>query len=264
MRSAQSCTDRDDVDDPCADLDLLAALAVLVGAGALEPGACSRLRRISARSVRWRGKASSIGHRSSLARYLQAFPGDDRAHLLMAQLAMDRPDAQPQLALDHLGRIRTSTPREAAVVRFSVGKAHYQQKRYDLAETCWKEALELDPTVPEAGWALIDLLDFEARTEEAHRLGMRLFEVEPDPRDRVRLLLEMSRLDIDRVAPGSVVQVFEPVWRQHPAYLPLALAVGLALVHNSQSAEGIEVLRDALRAPSRLGRGLGWLAHRAG
>jgi tetratricopeptide (TPR) repeat protein len=160
---------------------------------------------------------------------------------------MDRPDAQPQLALGHLGRIRACTPKEAAVVRFSVGKAHYQQKRYDLAETCWKEALELDPAVPEAGWALIDLLDFEARGEEAHRLGMRLFEVEPDPRDRVRLLLEMSRLDIDRVAPGSQVQVFEPVWRQHPSYLPLALAVGLALVHNSQSAEGIEVLRDALQ-----------------
>ncbi len=139
-----------------------------------------------------------------------------------------------------------STPKEAAVVRFSVGKAHYQQKRYDLAETCWKESLELDPAVPEAGWALIDLLDFEVRTEEAHRLGMRLFEVEPDRRDRARLLLEMSRLEIDKVAPGSVVQVFEPVWRQHPECLPLALSVGLALVHDSQSAAGIEVLRDAL------------------
>jgi tetratricopeptide (TPR) repeat protein len=194
------------------------------------------------------------------ARYLQAFPGDDRARLLMAQLAMDRPDAQPQFALDHLERIRIRTPSEAAVVRFSVGKARYQQKRYDLAETCWNEALELDPTVPEAGWALIDLLDFEARTEEAHRLGMRLFEVEPDPRDRVRLLLEMSRLDTERVAPGSVVQVFKPVWREHPAYLHLALAVGLALVHNSQSAEGIEVLRGALqRHPDSVEAWDGWL-----
>jgi tetratricopeptide (TPR) repeat protein len=224
-----------------------AVLAVLTGAGAL---------------VAWRGfqappDLGAIGAltregqfdqaQALMARYLRAFPGDDRAHLIMAQVALDRPDAQPQLALDHLGRIRTNTPQDAAVVRFSVGKACYQQTRYDLAETCWKEALELDPTVPEAGWALIDLLDFESRAEEAHRLGMRLFEVEPDPRDRVRLLLEMSRLDIDRVAPGSVVQVFGPVWRQHPAYLPLALAVGSALVHNSQSAEGIEVLRDALR-----------------
>jgi tetratricopeptide (TPR) repeat protein len=237
-----------------------AILAVLTGAGAL---------------VAWRGftappdlgpvcalaRQGRFGRAQELmARYLEAFPGDDRAHLMMAQFAMDRPDAQPQLALDHLGRIRTRTPRDAAVVRFSVGKARYQQKRYDLAETCWKEALELDLTVPEAGWALIDLLDFEGRTEEAHRLGMRLFEVEPDPRDRVRLLLEMSRLDIERVAPGSAVQVFAPVWRQHPAHLPLALAVGLALVHNSQSAEGIAVLRDALqRHPDSAEAWDGWL-----
>jgi tetratricopeptide (TPR) repeat protein len=173
---------------------------------------------------------------------------------------MDRPDAQPRLALDHLGRVRASTPAEAAVVRFSVGKARYQQKRYDLAETSWNEALQLDPTVPEAGWALVDLLDFEGRAEEAHRLGMRLFEVEPDPRDRVRLLLEMSRLDTERVAPGSAVQVFEPLWRQHPAHLPLALAVGLALVRNSQCAAGIAVLRDALeRHPGSAEAWDGWL-----
>jgi tetratricopeptide (TPR) repeat protein len=195
-----------------------------------------------------------------LARYLKAFPHNDRAHLMMAQFAMDRPDAQPQLAMDHLGRIRASTPGEAAVVRFSEGKARYQQRRYDLAETCWRESLQLDPAVPEAGWALVDLLDFEGRVEEAHRLGMRLLEVEPDPRDRVRLLLEMARLDIDRVAPGSAVQVFAPVRRQRPTYLPLALAVGLALVHNSQSAEGLEVLRDALeRHPESPEAWDGWL-----
>jgi tetratricopeptide (TPR) repeat protein len=178
----------------------------------------------------------------------------------MAQFAMDRPDAQPGLALDHLKRIRASTDKEAAVVRFSVGKAHYQEKRYDLAETCWKEALELDPAVAEAGWALVDLLEFEGRAEDAHRLGMRLFAVEPDPRDRVRLLLEMSRLDVERVAPGSVAQEFEPVWRQHRGYLPIALAVGLALVRNSQSAEGIEVLHDALeRHPDSADAWDGWL-----
>jgi len=239
---------------------ILAVLAVVVGAGAhlawrvfTTPPDLATIAAL-AREGRF-DRAQDL-----VARYLHAIPGDDRAHLLMAQLAMDRPDAQPQFALDQLQRIRTSTPREAAVVRFSVGKAHYQQKRYDLAETCWNEALALDPTVPEAGWALIDLLDFEARGEEAHRLGMQLFEVEPDPRDRVRLLLEMTRLDIDRVAPGSVVQVFEPVWRQHPAYLPLALAVGLAHVHNSRSAQGIEALRDALeRHPDSADAWDGWL-----
>ena len=239
---------------------VLTALAVLMGAGALA--ACRAFQAppdLAAISALARDGQFDRAQKL-MTRYLQAFPGDNRAHLMMAQFAMDRPDAQPQLALDHLGRIRTGTPQEAAVVRFSVGKAHYQQNRYDLAETCWNEALELDPTVPEAGWALIDLLDFEGRAEEAHRLGMRLFEVEPDPRDRARLLLEMSRLDIDKVAPGSQVQVFEPVWRQHPAYLPLALAVGLALVHNSQSAEGIVVLRDALeRHPDSADAWDGWL-----
>ncbi len=239
---------------------LLAALALLLGAGALVAGRAFQappdLAVICALARQGRfDRAQQL-----LARYLRAVPGDNRAHLLMAQFAMDRPDAQPQLALDHLGRMRTRTPREAAVVRFSMGKAHYQQKRYDLAETYWKEALELDPTVPEAGWALVDLLDLEGRTQEAHRLGMRLFKVEPDPRDRVRLLLEMSRLDIERVAPGSVVQVFEPVWRQHPAYLPLALAVGYALVRNSQPAEGIAVLRDAVqRHPDSAEAWDGWL-----
>jgi tetratricopeptide (TPR) repeat protein len=227
-------------------LILLAAMAVLTGAAALVAWqtlqAPPNLDVICALAREGRfDRAQEL-----LALYLRAFPAHGRAHLLMAQFAMDRPDARPQLALDHLAHIRTTAPKEAAIVRFSVGKAHYQQKRYDLAEACWKEALELDQTVPEAGWALLDLLDFEGRTEDAHRLGMRLFEVEPDPRDRVRLLLEMSRLDIDRVAPGSLVQVFEPAWRQHRAYLPLALAVGLGLVHNSQSAEGIEVLHDAL------------------
>jgi tetratricopeptide (TPR) repeat protein len=239
---------------------VVAVLSVLAGAGALlawrrseapvDLGAIGAL----AREGRF-DRAQEL-----TARYLRTFPDDNHAHLLMAQLAMDRPEVQPQLALNHLGRIRARTSRESAVVRFSIGKAHYQQKRYDLAETCWNEALALDPAVPEAGWALIDLLDFEGRTEEAHRVGMRCFDVEPDPRDRVRLLLEMSRLDVDRVAPGSVVQVFEPVWRQHPAYLPLAISVGLALVRDSRAAEGIEVLHDALqRHPESADAWDGWL-----
>jgi tetratricopeptide (TPR) repeat protein len=268
-RSSGSVKDNSEVTDEiivmtsrvCAPIwIILAVLVVFMGAGALltwrglqappDKGTICALAR----------EGQFDRAQELMARYLRALPDDDRAHLMMAQLAMDRPDAQPRLALDHLRRIRTSTRREAAVVRFSVGKAHYQLKRYDLAETCWFEALELDPTVPEAGWALIDLLGFEARAEDAHRLGMQLFEVEPDPRDRVRLLLEMSRLDVDRVAPGSVVQVFEPVWRQHPEDLPLALAVGLALVHNSQSALGIEVLRDALeRHPDSAEAWDGWL-----
>jgi tetratricopeptide (TPR) repeat protein len=181
-----------------------------------------------------------------LGQYLRLSPSDDYAHLLMAQVAMDRPDPQPSVALNHLAKIQSSSGRDRAVVRFSMGKAYYQQKRYDLAESWWKEALGLDPLVPEAGWALLDLLDLEGRVEEAHQLGMRLYQTEPDPRDRIRLLLEMARLDIDKVAPGSQVQVFESLWREHPENLALSLVVGLALVHNSQPEEGLKVLHATL------------------
>src|SRR5262249_5600533 len=80
-----------------------------------------------------------------LARFLAAFPGHSRGHLLMGQFATDRPAPQPELALEHLQRVRPETPRTAAVVRFSMGKAYFQQGRFDLAESCWEEALRLDP-----------------------------------------------------------------------------------------------------------------------
>jgi tetratricopeptide (TPR) repeat protein len=182
-----------------------------------------------------------------MVRYLRANPEDGHAHLLMAQFAMDRPAPQPRRALEHLALIQGGTASERAIVHFSKGKAHYQEKRYDLAEACWKHALDLDRTVPEAGWALLDLLDFEGRTAEAHELALRMYGVEPDPRDRIRLLLELIRIDIDRAAPASQFQVFEPVARLVPDHLPLAISVGLAFIRDSRPEEGLAFLREALR-----------------
>jgi tetratricopeptide (TPR) repeat protein len=184
---------------------------------------------------------------AELAVYLRDRPDDDSAHLLMAQIATERPDPQPDVALDHLRRVRPDSRAQAALAKFFEGKAHYVTKRYDLAESCWRESVRLDPLVPEAAWALVDLLDLEGRPEEAHRVGMRQYEVEPNPRDRARILLELSRIDIDKVAPGSLVQVFEPLHRQHPEERELAIVVGLALVHDSRGAQGLEVLQDLLR-----------------
>ena len=113
-------------------------------------------------------------------------------------------------------------------------------KRYDLAEEQYIDALRIDATVPEAGWALLDLLDLEGRTEEAHRLGMWIHGVEPDPQDRVRALLEVPRIDVDKVAPESLVPIFQPAYLQHPESLSLALVAGLALIHNSQFDAGLE------------------------
>jgi len=165
----------------------------------------------------------------------------------MAELTTEPTNAQPEIALDHLGTIRPDTSKQAALFQFLEGKARYQQGRYDLAENCWALALRLDPIVPEAGWALVDLLDKEGRTSEAHRLGMHLHEVEPDPRDRVRILLEMSRLDFETPDPLSQVQLFEPLIKEHPDNFPLSISLGLALTRVNRSDEGLRILHDTLR-----------------
>jgi tetratricopeptide (TPR) repeat protein len=226
------------------------ALAVLLsvgGAAALSiwqaGGPAPKLNDVLALArVRHFEKAQAL-----LDRYLRAYPDDAKAHMLMAQIATEPPSPQPEVALKHLALLRPPAPSESARIQFFTGKAHYQVGRFDLAEASWSRALKLDFTVPEAGWALMDLLDKEGRVEEAHRLGMQLHESEPDPVDRVRILLEVARLDIETVAPGSQVQLFEQLAREHPDNLPLVLATGLALVHDSRSKHGLKLLEDALK-----------------
>ncbi len=182
-----------------------------------------------------------------LDRYLRVHSDDSGAHLLMAQFATEPADARPELALRHLRAVRPGTNKQAARVKFFEGKAQYQQQRFDLAESCWRKALELDPTVPEAGWAIVDLLDKESRREEAHRLAMKVHEVEPDPRDRVRILLEMCRIDIETPDPLMQVLLFEPLVKEHPEHLPLCITLGQAPIRVNRSDEGLKILGDALK-----------------
>src|SRR5262249_31260265 len=61
----------------------------------------------------------------------------------------------------------------------------------------------------------------------------------------------MSRIDIETPDPLSQVPLFEPLVKQDPENLPLAVTVGLALIRVNRSDEGIGVLREALsRHPS--------------
>ena len=60
--------------------------------------------------------------------------------------------------------------------------------RFDEAEAAWLEALRIDPTAPEVGWNLLALYYVQGREEEARRLALRLYRVEPDPHDRASLL----------------------------------------------------------------------------
>ena len=168
----------------------------------------------------------------------------------MAELTTETTNSHPEVALQHLQAIQPVTPKQAALVRFFHGKAYFHLGRYDQAEESWRDSLRLDATVPEAGWALIDLLDKEGRVEAAHELGMRLHGIETDPRDRVRILLEMSRLDIEAPDPLSQVELFEPLVKQHPEHIPLNLMLGLALIRVNRSDEGLELLESTLRHDS--------------
>jgi tetratricopeptide (TPR) repeat protein len=189
-----------------------------------------------------------------LRSFVRANPRSNPAHLLMAQIhlrraerqatASQRPDPKAALvALAHLRRIRPEDPKLAALVQLNQGKADYYLARFDEAEASWNTALRQDPTVPEAGWCLLELYYLQGRIEEARQLAMRQFEVEPDRRDQVQLLMELVRQDAQPPAPASVVQWFQRMVRQNPRDLHANLALGLGLVHDDKTEEGLRILQ---------------------
>ena len=82
---------------------------------------------------------------------------------------------------------------------------------------------------------------------------MALFDVEPDPRDRVQLLLELVRQDAQPLGPDSIVKTLEPIVRANPEDLHTAIALGLALIRNSRIEEGLAILLDAVEHARRCG-----------
>jgi tetratricopeptide (TPR) repeat protein len=179
--------------------------------------------------------------------YLQTYPLDVRARLAAAELELERPDPRPDLALNQLGRVVTGDRRLVAAAQFDKGKAAYLQKEYDRAEACWLKALELDPQIPEVTWALLDLYYMEGRADDARRLALRQYEIEPDRHDRARMLLELVRQDVEPPAPASVVNRFEPAVRRRPGQFRASVALGLALVRSGRPDQGIATLREVVR-----------------
>ena len=190
---------------------------------------------------------------SALGQILAAYPDHGDAHLLAAQLKLDRPepptgvgerpDPAPALAaLDHLARVDPGDTRRDALVCLYRGKADYRLARLDAAQAAWLDALRLDPSVPEAGWCLLELYYLEGRAPESRNLALRLHEAEPDPRDRVQFLLELLRQDAQPMAPESVAQWFEPAAHQAPSDLHVSLTLGLALARTGHSERGLELL----------------------
>jgi tetratricopeptide (TPR) repeat protein len=182
-----------------------------------------------------------------LRAYLRLYPASLQANMLMAQVALDREDQKADLALAHLARIKTADRTILATVRLNEGKAYGALGQNDRAESAWKEALRLDPRVPEAGWNLLGLYYVQGRRDEVHRLAMTQFAVEPDPRDRAQLLLELVRQDAQPIGADSIIKTLDPLVHAHPEDYHTAIALGLALIRNSRFDEGLPMLRIAVQ-----------------
>ena len=190
---------------------------------------------------------------AALAPILEAYPDHGGAHLLAAQLQLDRPEppteagerpdpAPARSALEHLAQVDPGDTHRDALVSLYRGKADYRLAQLDKARSAWLDALRLDPSVPEAGWCLLEMYYLEGRTAEARALALQLHEAEPDPRDRVQFLVELLRQDAQPIAPESAAQWFEPAAQQAPDDLHVALALGLALARTGHSERGLDLL----------------------
>jgi tetratricopeptide (TPR) repeat protein len=230
-----------------AVLTVLMSVAWLLGAGRTGPPSGNR----PALDLRQVGRLAASGHydraMEQVEASLDADPDNGFLRVMAAQLALDGPSPQPDRALAYLGRFRSPDPTLTAQARLAEGKALYALRRYQQAESRWVEALRRDPRVPEAAWALLDLYYLEGRSDEARELAIRQHAIEPDPHDRVQLLLELVRQDAEPPDPASVVARFTPVVRGQPDDRHAALALGLALVRSSRAEEGLAVLEGVVR-----------------
>jgi tetratricopeptide (TPR) repeat protein len=178
---------------------------------------------------------------------LRVDPGNVRLHVIAAELSLDRPDPEPRRALEHALSVHGGDPSWMARAEVAAGKALYLQQRYDDAETHWLAALRLDPKVPEASWALLDLYYLQGRTDESCELALRQHRIESDRGDRVQFLVELLRQDAEPPDPASVAMRFGPVAAARPRDLRTKLVLAEALIHCSRIDEGVEILEDALQ-----------------
>jgi tetratricopeptide (TPR) repeat protein len=178
--------------------------------------------------------------------YLNAFPGDPDARLVMAEIALSRPSPDPQRAIEQLDWISMESSPRSAWVLVDKGNAYHQLGRFAESEKCWKAALKREPGLLEACRRLLDLFGLEGRLDDAHDVVYRQLDLKIHPSDQLFLLLRLTRLDVDPPDPSLVIRTFEQSVKNGTADLPSTLACGLALVTASRSQEGLPMLRLAV------------------
>lgn len=170
---------------------------------------------------------------AKLADYLDYDPSNAQARLFLARVMLDRDQPKPAEALETLEAIRPETATQAAEAQVLRGKALEALARPGQAEAAWNEALRIDPLVGEAGWLLLQLYYAQGREAESRALALRLSKNEPDPGDRVRLLLEPARFPAEPLAPSDAIVRFAKVAKDDPDNLRAVLAY-----YRAQAKEG--------------------------
>jgi tetratricopeptide (TPR) repeat protein len=187
--------------------------------------------------------------------YLARVPDDPRAHFQKGRLLLDginraeSDDAareRVEAAREHLERFEPGTPAETARRHLYDARALYVLKQWRQVEKELIAALQADPAVPDATWALLDLYYLQGRSRDAQRLVERQFSHEPDPRDRALLLLELIRQDVQPSDAGSILQQLEPVVATDADDLASRVALGLTQIRGSQLEAGLATLRQAV------------------
>jgi tetratricopeptide (TPR) repeat protein len=146
----------------------------------------------------------------------------------------------------------------AAEFRLWEGVALWNLDRWQAAEDVWKRSLAIDPQVPETGWRLLRLLQYEHRYIEAEELVLKLYATEPDRGDRIGLLLELIRQDNERVGPEATVKSLEPVLVNEPTNVHALRAIGVSYLQLGRMREGVELLEKSWQlAPDDME---GWFA----
>lgn len=195
-----------------------------------------------------------------LQTYQERHPDDDRARVMLAQAIQEGPRPRPRRVLELLESPLSLDTRRRALGLLFQGKAWGDLGLHQQAEAAWLAALNLDPLIPEAGFALLSLYDTQGREKDARALALRLHETEPDPRDRILYLLELIRKEVHPIDPGSVAQVLAEAVVQDPDDMHSTLAVGLNQVRASLPDAGLATLKAALnRWPERVEPHVAWL-----
>ena len=205
-------------------------------------------------------EAGRFDEAESVAReYLREKPESSEAHMLLAQIALDRPESEAAKKARRPDPARRSPPSSisSASIRTRPTSRPWSgssAERRSIAWRGWRKprlpgsrrsgSIPRFPKPPGASW---NCITSRAAANWLRPLALRMHRNEPDPRDRAQFLLELLRQDAQPLAPGSVVQWFEPVLEQNPDDFHANLAMGQNLVREGEADRGLALLERMTR-----------------